>query len=147
MSGRRVAQGGRDAEGGSVSLLLVVMVVALFTAVGLVVDGGQKLRTTQRADDAAAEAARAALQSVQPGATVRGRTPQVAASAAATAARNYLMAAGVDGMVTVTAGRVQVQTTIDFRPAFLSSIGLGDQSVTGRAEARLARGIEVELPG
>jgi len=133
-------------ERGSVSLLLVVAVLALFTAVGLVVDGGQKLRATQRADDAAAEAARAAVQSVQPGGTVRGEIPRLTATAAVSAARSYLTAAGVDGAVSVTGGRVQVQTSITFTPAFLSSIGLGPQTVTGHADARLARGVEVELP-
>lgn len=133
-------------ERGSVSLLLVVAVVALFTAVGLVLDGGAKLRATQRADDAAAEAARAAVQSVQPGGTVRGEIPRLTAAAAASAARSYLTAAGVDGTVNVTGGRVRVQTSITFTPAFLSAIGLGAQTVTGRADARLARGVEVELP-
>ena len=141
--GNRVSTDLRD-ERGSVSLFLVVAVLALFVAVGLVVDGGQKLRASQRADDAAAEAARAAAQSVQPGTTVRGQAPRLNPAAAVNAAQSYLSAAGVTGTATVAGGRVQVTTSSSFTPTFLSLIGLGTQTVTGRADARLARGVEQE---
>lgn len=131
---------------GSVSLMLAVMVLGLMIAVGLVVDGGQKLRATQRADDAAAEAARAAVQSVQPGNTVRGRRPRVDNAAAVQAAQSYLATAGVAGSVRITGDRVQVTTSTSFTPTFLSLIGLGIQTVTGAADARLARGVEQEQP-
>jgi Flp pilus assembly protein TadG len=140
-AGRAGACRGQD---GSVSLLLVVAVLAMLIAVGLVVDGGQKLRSTQRADDAAAEAARAAVLSVQPGSTVRGQRPQIDTAAAVQAAQSYLSAAGVAGSVSVSNGRVQVSTSTSFTPVFLSLIGLGTQTVTGRATARLARGVEQE---
>jgi Flp pilus assembly protein TadG len=129
-----------------VSLLLVVAVFGLFIAVGLVVDGGQKLRSTQRADDAASEAARAAVLSIQPGRTVRGERPRVDQAAARQAAQDFLQRAGVSGSVTVGDGRVQVRTTSSFTPSFLSIIGLGTQTVTGQASARLARGVEQEQP-
>lgn len=131
-------------QDGSVSLLLVVAVLAMLIAVGLVVDGGQKLRSTQRADDAAAEAARAAVLSVQPGSTVRGQRPQIDTAAAVRAAQDYLTAAGITGTVSVSNGRVQVSTSTSFTPAFLSLIGLGTQTVTGQAAARLARGVQQE---
>ncbi len=145
----RVGRPGRlrlSGQDGSVSLLLVVAVLALLIAVGLVVDGGEKLRSTQRADDAAAEAARAAVLSVQPGSTVRGLTPRTDTAAAIRAAQNHLQAAGVAGSVQVSDGRVQVATTSTFTPSFLSLIGLGAQTVTGRADARLARGVDQEQP-
>ena len=133
-------------ETGSVSLFLVVAVLAILIAVGLVVDGGQKLRATQRADDTAAEAARAAVQSVQPANTVRGEVPRVDATAAIYAAQQYLRRAGITGTVSVIGDRVQVTTSTSFSPAFLSLIGLGTQTVAGRAEARLARGVDREQP-
>ena len=46
----------------------------------------------------------------------------------------------------MTGGRVQVSTSISFTPAFLSLIGIGTQTVTGRATARLARGVDQEQP-
>jgi len=138
---RRARPHGQD---GSVSLLLVVMVVGLLIAVGLVVDGGQKLRSSQRADDAAGEAARAAVLSIEPGTTIRGQRPRVDQAAARRAAEDYLQRAGVSGSVTVGDGRVQVRTTSSFTPSFLSIIGLGTQTVTGQASARLVRGVEQE---
>ena len=138
---RRARPHGQD---GSVSLLLVVMVVGLLIAVGLVVDGGQKLRSSQRADDAAGEAARAAVLSIEPGTTIRGQRPRVDQAAARRSAEDYLQRAGVSGSVTVGDGRVQVRTTSSFTPSFLSIIGLGTQTVTGQASARLVRGVEQE---
>lgn len=128
-------------EAGSVSLFLVVAVLGILIAVGLVVDGGQKLRATQRADDTAAEAARAAVQSVQPASTVRGNAPRVNATEAISAGQQYLRRAGVTGTVSVIGDRVRVTTSSSFNPAFLSLIGLGTQTVAGHAEARLARGV------
>lgn len=128
------------------SLLLVVAVLAMLIAVGLVVDGGQKLRATQRADDAAAEAARAAVLTVQPGATVRGLTPRVDSAAAVRAAQADLTAGGVTGSAHITAGRVTVTTSVSFLPSVLSLIGLGRQTIAGRATARLARGVSTEQP-
>lgn len=128
------------------SLLLVVAVFGLLIAVGLVVDGGHKLRATQRADDAASEAARAAVMSIQPGNTIRGDRPVVNQTAAREAAETYLRRAGVTGTVTVGDGRVQIRTTSSFTPSFLSIIGLGTQTVTGQASARLVRGVEQEQP-
>ena len=128
------------------SLLLVVAVFGLFIAVGVVVDGGQKLRASQRVDDVASEAARAAVLSIQPGNTVRGLRPQINQTAARQAALQYLRRAGITGTVTITAGRVQVQTSSSFTPSFLSIIGMGTQSVTGHASARLARGTDREQP-
>ena len=128
------------------SLLLVVAVFGLLIAVGLVVDGGQKLRSTQRADDAASEAARAAVLSIEPGNTIRGEQPKVNPAAARQAAQAYLQRAGVSGSVAVGDGRVQVRTTSSFTPSFLSIIGLGTQTVTGQASARLVRGVDQEQP-
>ena len=135
--------GGAD---GSVSLLLVVAVFGLFIAVGLVVDGGQKLRSSQRADDAAGEAARAAVLSIEPGSTVRGERPRVDETAARRTAEAYLQRVGVLGSVAIGDGQVQVRTTSSFTPSVLSIIGLGAQTVTGQASARLVRGVEQEQP-
>ena len=133
-------------QAGSVSLLLIVAVFGLLIAVGLVVDGGQKLRSTQLVEDAASEAARAAVLSVRPGATIRGQRAKVDEVAARQAAERYLQRAGVAGSVSIGDGRVQVRTTSSFTPAFLSIIGLGAQTVTGQADARLARGVTQEQP-
>ena len=46
----------------------------------------------------------------------------------------------------MTGERVRVTTSTSFTPSFLSLIGLGTQTVTGQADARLARGVEQEQP-
>jgi len=131
---------------GSVTLLLVVAVLGLFAAVGLVVDGAGKVRALQRADDVAAEAARAAGQALDPAAAVQGRRGGVEPVAAAAAARAYLAAAGVTGTVTVTGGRVRVTTTVVYRPVLLAAAGAAGITVHGTAEARLVSGLTGEQP-
>jgi len=140
---RARADGRQD---GSISLLLAVAVLGLILAVGLVLDGGLKLRSTQRADDAAAEAARAAVLSVAPGDTVRGLPPRVDPAAARRAAQDFLSRAGLTGTVTVADNQVEVRTRVTFTPSVLTLIGVGPQTVQGSARARLARGIDSEQP-
>ena len=67
--GRRL---GSDREAGSVTLFFVVAALALFAMVGLVVDGGTKIRAAQQADGLAEEAARAGGQQIAVPAAVRG---------------------------------------------------------------------------
>ena len=54
------------------SLFVIVLAVALLAAVGLVVDGGGKIRALERADETAREAARAGTQMLEVPAAVRG---------------------------------------------------------------------------
>lgn len=49
---------GADPEAGSVTVFVAISVLGLLLLIGLVADGGAKLRATQRADSVAAEAAR-----------------------------------------------------------------------------------------
>jgi hypothetical protein len=128
---------------GSISLFMVVMAVALLAAVGLVVDGGLKVRALQRADEAAREAARAGSQMLDVPAAVRGDAVAVDSAGAARAARSYLAAAGVAGTVRVSGNVVAVSTRVDFTPVFLTFAGVGTSTVTGTASARPVSGEEV----
>lgn len=120
-------------ERGSVSLLLVVMVLGLLAAAGLVVDGGAKLRAVQQATAAAGEAARAATQQVNvPGVQHRGEA-RLTVPAARAAARDALADAGVTGTVTVTADQVHVDATVTRPTIFLALFGL--HAVTGAGSA------------
>lgn len=130
----------RRREEGSVSLFVVVITVVLLGAVGLVVDGGGKVRALERADEAAREAARAGSQMLDVPAAVRGTRVAVEPGAAARAARAYLAAAGVDGDVTVVRGAVTVRTRLEYRPVFLGILGIGPLPVTGEASARPVMG-------
>jgi hypothetical protein len=133
----------RRTDEGSISLFMVVLTIALLVAVGLVVDGGAKVRAIQRADEAAREAARAGTQALDVPAAVQGEAVSVDPAAAARAARAYLVAAGVDGSVSVSGNAVTVSTHVPFAPVFLALAGVRPSTVTGTATARPVIGEEV----
>ncbi len=123
------------------SVFFVVAAIAMLTMLGLVVDGGGKIRAVQRADAAAAEAARQGGQAIVVAPAVQGQGVQVDAAEAAAAARAYLAQAGVEGSVTVAQGTtLVVETNMSYSPVFLGLIGVGPMSVHGGATVRLARG-------
>jgi Flp pilus assembly protein TadG len=136
---------GRGDEG-AVSLFVVVVVVALLAAIGLVVDGGGKIRALERADEAAREAARAGSQMLEIPAAVRGERVDIDPGAAGRAARAYLKAAGVEGSVSVSGGQVTVSTRVVYRPVFLGFIGVGPIAVTAEAASRPVMFGEEEVP-
>lgn len=135
----------RDAydESGSVTLFCCISVVGLLVLVGLVVDGGAKVRALQRADRLAAEAGRAGGQAINVSAAVAGDAPTVDKQAAILASQAYLRASGVTGTVSVTdAGRalvVDVTSTTD--TVFLGLIGVNTLTVHGSAKVVLVRGV------
>lgn len=130
-------------DSGSVTLFLVISVVGLLTLVGLVVDGGAKVRAVQRADALAAEAGRAGGQAINVPAAITGEAPTVDARAAVAAAQAYLTTNGVTGIVTVTdAGHtLEVQVTTNTETIFLGLIGINSMTVHGQATVTLVRGV------
>ncbi len=126
------------------TLFVAVFTLVLLAAIGLVVDGGGKVRALQRADEAAREAARAGSQMLDVPSAVRGTGPRVAPAAAARAARAYLRAADVEGTVTVEGNAVRVSTRITYEPVFLGFAGVGPLTVTGEASARPVAGDDEE---
>jgi Flp pilus assembly protein TadG len=136
----------RDDDRGAITLFVVVFTVALLVAVGLVVDGGGKVRALQRADEAAREAARAGSQMLDVPAAVRGDDVSIDPASAGRAARAYLDAAGVEGTVDVQGDAVQVSTSVTYRPVFLGVAGVGPITVTGSASARPITSDDEEVP-
>lgn len=125
-------------ERGSVSLLMVVLSLGLLLSVGLVVDGGAKIRAVQQADRVAAEAARAATQQVDTAAVLRGTGAALSPAAATAAGRAVLEAAGATGTVTPgPGGSVEVTASITRPTIFLGLVGVPEVTGTGRAQARL----------
>ena len=126
---------------GSVSLLLAVWVIAILAVIGLAVDGGAKVRAIQRADNIAAEAARAAGQAINPTLAVPGTKQVLQADQAKAAGEAYLRAAGVQGSVTVVNNtEVRVTVTISTNTVMLSIIGINHTTATGQATAQLVVG-------
>lgn len=121
-------------ERGSVTLWAVVITTAVLAVMGLVVDGGAQLRATQRADQVAREAARAAGQAIS-GDPILGRPGLVDVSRGRQAANAYLAAAGIPGDVSVSGTTITVSTRVSFTPVMLSAFGVGSVTVTGSAVA------------
>jgi hypothetical protein len=125
-------------EAGRVSVFLAIALAGVLILIGMVDDGGGRLRARQRADNIAAEAARAAGQAINGPTAIQGGKKVLDAAQATRAARAYLTAAGVPGTVTVLGPtRVRVEVVITEPTAMLSLIGIGSYQVTGRATAVL----------
>lgn len=134
-----------DGERGAVAIFAVVIVMALFLAIGLVVDGGGKIRAMQRANALAAEAARTAAQAVIIDGGGAGH-PTIDFAQACQAANGYVTSAGGEptDCQRVNDTTVQVDTAITYDNVFLSLIGQPTSQATGSAQARLARGVGEE---
>jgi Flp pilus assembly protein TadG len=144
----RLGPPGRDRESGSVTLFFVVAALALFAMIGLVVDGGTKIRAAQQADALAAEAARAGGQAITVPAAVRGDTALAQPAQAVQAAQSYLRDNALSGSVRVTDGgrRIVVHVSVARPTVFLGLIGVTSMTVEGNAQARLVRGVTGEEP-
>lgn len=131
-----------DAEAGSVTVFVAISTLGLLLLVGLVADGGAKLRATQRADATAAEAARAGGQALDLAAAVAGTHDRVDRAVATRAAQAYLDAVGATGTVTISEDRTRLLVIVqDTAPtAFLGLIGINQVTVTGSAQAVLVDG-------
>ena len=132
-----------ERERGSISLFAAIAALVLMVCVGLAYDLGGKELASQRAEDVAAQAARAAGQHLVAPTAVRGQGAVVDTAAAAAAARAYLAASQVEGTVSVAAGNVVVvETTDTYTPLFLPLIGIGAMAVHGQASTRSVRALE-----
>ena len=120
----------RDERGASMSVFVIVVFAALILVAGLVIDGGQKVTATRRAESVAAGAARAGADAGATG-SIAGRP---GGAGAVTVARAYLRSSpGVTGDVVVHGGQVIVTTQVRLPTVFLSVLGL--TSVTGYGES------------
>ena len=124
----------RDERGLSVTPFVAVIYAALVMTVGLVVDGGQKVAASSRAETAAAGASRAAGNAAATQ-ELGARDPVAAATLAA---RTYLAGQpGVTGSVTISDGIVSVRTAATEPTIFLTIVGIEAVTGTGSAQANL----------
>lgn len=138
---RRLRRAAR-ADDGRVALLVVVMAFGVLVAIGLAVDGGGKMRALQRADNLAAEAARAAGQAIDLDQAAAGGQKVVDPDRAVAAARSYLTAAGVTGTVTLSGDRRQITVTVTagYNTVILGLVGYHRLIVIGHGSAQLLTG-------
>lgn len=134
---------GPDRDRGSVTVFLAITMVGLLVLLGLVADGGAKLRATQRAEAVASEAARAGGQALDLPAATAGHPTRVDRTAAVAAARDYLAAAGATGTVAASNDRTRLTVTVTSTAptVFLSLIGISILTSTATAHAVLVAGV------
>jgi Flp pilus assembly protein TadG len=128
---------------GGVSVFVAVCVIALIGIIGVAVDGGSKMRATERADYVAGEAARAGGQAIDPAEAISGNVIAVDPQDAQAAAQAYLRSAGATGTVSVSGDgkTLSVVVTGSYDTKFLSAVGIGSLSVTGHGKATLLHGV------
>lgn len=129
---------GRDE--GRVSVFFAILTPAFLAMIGLVVDGGARVRALQRADNIASEAARTAGQAIQAGKAIAGGDKNIDQAAAAAAVQAYLGTLdGVNGQLTVDDDQhLTVTVTVTYDPILLDLLGGGAGStVRGSAHATL----------
>lgn len=136
---RRDPRDSRDR--GSLTLMLIALMVALLALAGLVIDGGRKLDASEKAFAIAQEAARAGAGQVNTSAAYRSGTFKVDVPQALAAARAYLATAGYSGSVTAAGNKIRVTVHVTERTAVLSLIGIRTFSSTGSAVASLVSGV------
>ena len=128
-----------DPQAGAITVFFAISVLGLLLLLGLVADGGAKLRATQQAAATAAEAARAGGQALDTAQAAGGDTGHVDRALAVQAAQHYLTAAGATGTVAVSDDRTRLTVTVTRTAptAFLSLVGITQLSVTAHAQAVL----------
>jgi len=134
-------------DAGRVSVFIAVAITGLLAIFGAAVDATGQLRTLLRADNLAAEAARAAGQAIDVDAVAESGVHRVDPDLAVRYASDYLEQAGHDlpGSAwtvqlddTGTAVDITVQLTYEHR--ILGLFGVPDAQVTGAATAVLITG-------
>jgi len=120
--------------------MVVSFALAIYLMIGLSVDGAGKMRAVERANDIAAEAARAGGQAIDIPQAVPGNAIVIQPDRARAAALAYLADAGVTGTAAPDPdGRhLTVTVTIPYQPIFLGF--LGPFTATGTATAQLLVG-------
>lgn len=120
-------------ERGSVTALVVGLVMTFIACAGLAVDGGRLVAAKVRASDRAENAARLGAQAVT---DLRLGVPVVEERRAIRIASDFLQSLGASG--SVEANRFEVCVTIRERVdmTLLELVGVGSKSVGGRRCAR-----------
>ncbi|WBB73476.1 hypothetical protein O7602_28030 [Micromonospora sp. WMMD1128] len=133
----------RGAESGRVSLFLAVAMTGVLAIVSLAYDGAGQLRTLQRADNLAAEAARSGGQMIDRASAIDGGPKRIDQVAARKAVADYLVVAGgvadheVDFPVVGVETQIRVRVRITYRRDLLGLFGVQKTAtVTGEATAR-----------
>jgi hypothetical protein len=132
-------------DAGGISILFAIGMTAVMLIIGLSVDGGGQIREVQRANDIAAEAARAGGQQITVADAIAGRPAVLDQPNARAAVRSYLATAAADDGITVTGytvtfpdGRhIEVALRLEYHTVVLAVIGVADLTADGFGTAVL----------
>ena len=127
-------------EDGTVTVFVVVFMVALLVVAGLVIDGGNVLAARREAANVAESAARAGAQALDETTARATGAAHLSPAQARRDAQAYLDDNGYQGTVSLDGDTVLVTVTINQPLSILGVAGLADATVTGRGSARAIRG-------
>ncbi len=122
---------------GSLSALLVCLVLAAMTLVGLVFDGGASINEYMRLSDIAENAARVGAQEIE---GIRAGDAKIDERSAEIASRNYMRMHRVTGTVEATADSVVVEIFGFTNFQILGLVGLSGRRIHVLRSARLVAG-------
>lgn len=127
-----------SSDRGRISIMFAIAVTAIISIIGLTVDAGGKMHAKQRADNVAAEAARAGGQLINTTQAFLGGPKILDRTKALAAAQKYLDDAKVGGRpVVVDDTHIRVDVTIVYHTVILSAFNINEFTVTGTATATL----------
>ncbi|BCJ59204.1 hypothetical protein [Micromonospora endophytica] len=133
-------------DAGRVSVFLAVALFGVLAIIGMAFDGAGQLRSLQRAENLAAEAARTGGQAIDLTTAIEGGPKRINKPQARQAVARYLSAAGASGhrvSFPVVDGEtlIRVRVTITYRRAVLGLFGFSNTvTVSGEATARALTG-------
>jgi hypothetical protein len=127
-------------DSGKIALFFAILSFSWVFLLAMVIAGGGQLRAYQRADNVAAEAARAAGQAIDPVLAVGGGPKLIDPGLASAAALAYLTDAGATGEVTVLPGGTQLKVKAVIKYTNPTGIGRATWEATGYATATLLVG-------
>ena len=129
-----------DIEGGSFTVFVAVLTLALFSLIGLVIDGGRAVAAQSAATGEAEQAARLGADqiSVQ---DIRSGVVAIDPSGAMHAANEYLRAMGTAGAVSVVGQTVNVQIRTSEPTVVLGIIGIQKIGISASASATNLHGV------
>ena len=132
-------------DSGALTAFALLLLVALLTLVGLVVDGGAALTARQAAAVEAEQAARSGAGALDVGA-LRSGVVQIDSTAAVAAAEQFAVAAGHPAVASVNGGIVTVHVHYAVATAVLGIVGIRSLGVSATASAQNLHGVTVGAP-
>jgi len=136
MSVPRLVSAGHRGSGGDddgyAAVMFAGILVAVMTAIGLLVDGSIALAAHRQANNEAEQAARAAAQAIDARGFTSGQALAIDPAAARSAAAAYLAGTGDVYTVDVTGPReITVTVTVTAKTRFLGIVGVGTVTAVG----------------